>query len=135
MRNSAVTQNRDYELPLAGRKIRSIVYSGVLRLAFGGSEESYSNLMGRLEVKRHGCAAFLLPKSKAALLLFFDLLNAKIAVQEAKTDEEGRLFVTLADNTEVLVEEPDEYWDFTRHGSQNPGANGSVSGGLGYLAF
>jgi hypothetical protein len=128
-------KGRYYELPLAGSKIRSIVYSGTLRLIFGESGESYLNLLGMFEVKRHGHAAFLLPKSKEALLLFFDLLNAEVAVQEAKADKEGRLFLTFADKTEVIAAGPNEYWDFTRHSSQAPGANGSVSGGLGYLDF
>jgi len=128
-------KGRYYELPLAGSKIRSIVYNGALRLIFGEFEESYLNLLGRFEVKRHGYAAFLLPKSKEGLLLFFDLLNAEVAVQEARADKEGRLFLTFADKTEVMIAGPDEYWDFTRHSSQAPSANGSVSGGLGYLDF
>lgn len=129
------SKGRYYELPIGGSSIRQLIYSGVLRLGFGDFEEDYLNLLGAFELKRHGQATLLLPKSPEALLLFYDLLNAGTTVQEAKADKEGRLFLTFEDHTEIAVQGPAEYWDFTRRSKRNPATNGSVSGGLGYLDF
>jgi hypothetical protein len=128
-------KGRYYELPLAGTSIRKVVYSGVLQLILGDSNENQLDLLGRFEVTRYGRATALLPKQAAALLLFCDLLNAGTLVQEAKADKEGRLFVLFSDNTEVAVIEESQCWQFTRHSTQHPGTNGSASGGLGYLDF
>jgi hypothetical protein len=128
-------KGRYYELPLAGTSIRKVIYSGMLELIFGDSDENRLDLLGRFEVTRYGQATALLPKQAEALLLFCDLLNAGTLVQEAKADKEGRLFVLFADNTEVAVAEDSQYWQFTRSSTRHPGTNVSVSGGLGYLDF
>jgi hypothetical protein len=128
-------KGRYYELPLAGSTIHSILYSGAIRLAFGNLGESCLNLLGNFEVIRHGQASLIRANSREALLLFYDLLNAKIDVLEAKADKEGRLFLTFTDNTAITVAGPAEYWDFTRQSSQHPSLNGSVSGGSGCLDF
>jgi len=47
-------KGRYYELPLKGDKIHSIIYSGAVCVVFGDSSESYLNLLGKFEVKRHG---------------------------------------------------------------------------------
>ena len=128
-------KGRYYELPLAGRKLRKIAYSGVLRLYFDEADETYLDLVGRFELVEHQQTRVLLPSSQQALLFCHDLLNAGISIKSAKADKEGRLFLVFDNKLELTVAGPSEYWEFTHCSKQNPRTNVSVSGGLGYLDF
>ncbi|MGI4863148.1 MAG: hypothetical protein ACRYFZ_04445 [Janthinobacterium lividum] len=128
-------KGRYYELPLAGCKLCKIAYNGVLCLYFDESDETYLTLIGKFELVEHGQTSILLPTSREALLVCYDLLNAGITIKSAQADKEGRLFLVFDNKLELTVAGPSDYWDFTHRSSQNARNNVSVSGGLGYLDF
>jgi len=127
-------KGRYYEIPIAGKKIKKLVYDGLLQIIFGDQEESYLSLHGEFEITQHNQKTFLSPRSKDALLLFYDLFD--VHVKEAKADKSGRLYLSFANNVELtVVDGPYEKWHFTKLDLINPKNNLYVHGGVGKTIF
>lgn len=129
-------KGRYYELPIIGLKIKKIVYEGLLQLVFNDSEESFLDLHGEFIIQKYNQNFTLTPKDKDALILFYDLFNAKVTIKEAKADKSGRLFLTFENGFELTVEDgPFENWHFTKINKQIPKNNLYVHGGVGKTIF
>lgn len=129
-------KGRYYELPIEGREIQKVIYDGLLRIVFDDLDESYLDLHGEFIIIRYNQTTTLFPKDRDALIMFYDLINARIRIKEAKADKSGQLFLTFDNGIGLTVEDgPYENWHFTKFDKQNPKNNLQVHGGVGKTIF
>jgi hypothetical protein len=127
-------KGRYYQLPIAGLEIKKLVYDGLLRIVFNDQEQSYLDLHGEFEITQHNQKSILSPKSKEALLLFYNLFG--VPIKDAKADKFGRLFLRFDNGLEIIVEDGlYENWHYTKIDAKNPKDNLFVHGGVGKTIF
>jgi hypothetical protein len=123
-------KGRYFELPVAGLKIASIIYTGLLRLVLNDANNSFIDLHGDFEIIRHNQKNILSPRSKDALMLFYDLFG--VMIKDAKADKYGGLFITFENGFELTVDDgPFENWHFTSINALNPKKSIYFHGGVG----
>jgi hypothetical protein len=125
---------RYLELPIIGTKLKAITYDGRLTLVFDDAALSYLELHGPFKVSRFNQEYQLHPGSKEALSAFHDLFH--VAIQNAKCDRSGGLFLSFEDGTSVIVEDgPYENWHYTRREPLKHSEVIQVHGGVGRTTF
>src|SRR5687767_3954979 len=104
---------RYYELPLAGLKIKEIVYNGMLRLVFDDPEHSFLDLHSEFKVTQFNQTKNFNPREKESIMLFYDLYGKTIV--EGKADKYGNLWLCFDNGTEITIEDgPYENWHYTK---------------------
>jgi hypothetical protein len=123
-----------FELPIAGLKIKEIVFDGMIKLVFDDNESSYLEFHSPFKVAQYNQLVESSPRDKAALVFFYD--HFEIPVKEAKADNRGNLWLTFNSGTEINVEDgPYENWHYTKKSINKSGDSLHVHGGVGRTAF